>query len=233
MAAVNVYDHTGQETDVETTSEKNISDWFKNITAILIALVAFAGAVVAWRAAVADGAAGDNDFAGSQAAINGAETHILNTTTMYTAYRAYADFTKYRHLQQLLQEQPEVETDDELGYEWAIASQLASDNEFYFSKRYLDQDGSYNSRRHLAEAWAEAGQQLDLDPVPHFASADQLRSKASSLISLFIVQGVALLCYTVAEGLHPTRRWLRYLMATSGTIFLVFSIAAAVIVERS
>lgn len=227
----------GSQPTPETTETGGQGDAFQTVIAILIAVVAVSGAIVAWRAALADAEAGNADFAGMRADINATETQIVNTTSLYENYRAYVEFTYQRKLGELLTEElearAETEPSEELVRQTAIASQLASDNELFFSKRYLNQDGSYNRQRDLGEALAEAGETLDLNPEPHFAVADRLRSKSNLLIGVFIVQAVALLLYTVAEALHPSRNILRYSMAFGGTACLIFSIIAVLMIEWS
>ena len=226
----------GQDAVAET-GDSDTSDLFQTVIAILIAIVAVAGAVTAWRASLIDGEAGVADFVGLQAAINAAETKVVNTTALYRNYRAYTNFTYNRELAGLLdKELNTMDTADippELVRETVAAAQLASDNEGFFSKRYLNQDGSYNRQRDLGEAWATSDERLDLDPTPHFASADQGRNKVSLLIAIFIVQAAALLLLTVAQTLHSSRNVMRYSLAGLGTVFLVFTIVAAVIIERS
>lgn len=224
------------EAVVETT-EADESDGFKTVMAILIAIVAVVGAVTAWRASLLDGDAGKADFAGLQAIINVAETKIVNTTALYRNYRAYTNFTYNRQLGDLLGKEfatmDEADIPPELVREAATVAQLASGSEGFFSKRYLNQDSSYNRQRDLGEAWATTAERLDLDPTPHFASADQGRAKVNSLIAIFIAQAVALLLFTLAQALHPSRNAVRYSLAVVGTAFLLFTIVAGVIVERS
>lgn len=217
------------------SEEAEASDAFKTVIAILIAVVAVVGAVVAWRAALNDASAGDADFAGIRANINAAETRIINMAALYENYRAYLAATRYREQEKLFLEAIN-KTDDEveletLNRDWAVATQLASDNEFYYSKRFLNEDGSYNRSRELGEAWARAAQKLELDPAPHFAEADQLRRKSNRFIAIFIVLSFTLLFFTLAEGIDRSRALLRYTMAALGLLFLLYSVVAAAIVE--
>jgi hypothetical protein len=216
------FDETGAE-----AAESEGSDLFQTIMIILMAVVAVAGAVVAWRAALIGGEVGDEDFAGLQAGINAAETQIVSTASLYESYRAYVSFTYYRQIANLMYEELETETSEDLLEDATTNSQLASDNELFFSKRYLDKNGAYNRERNLQETIATAGKRLDLNPAPHFDAADQARRKTNTLVAIFIVQASSLLFFTFAQAIHPSRNALRYSMGAVGTILLVFSIGAA------
>ena len=211
----------------ETGPEATESDLFQTIMIILMAVVAVAGAVVAWRAALIGGEVGDEDFAGLQAGINAAETQIVSTSSLYESYRAYVSFTYYRQIANMMYEELETESSEELLQDATSNSQLASDNELFFSKRYVDKNGIYNRERNLQETIATAGKRLDLNPAPHFDAADQARRKTNALVAIFIVQAASLLFFTLAQALHPSRNALRYSMGAVGTIMLVFSIGAA------
>jgi hypothetical protein len=222
------FDETG-----ETAGESEGSDRFQTVMIILMAGVAVAGAIVAWRAALIGGEVGDEDFAGLRAGINAAETRIVSTSSLYESYRAYTSFTYYRQLSNMIYEKLETESSDDLLQEAATHAQLASDNEFFFSKRYLDKNGNYNRERNLGETIATAGKRLDLNPAPHFVAADQARVKTNAMVAIFIVQAASLLFLTLAQALHPSRNSLRYSMGALGTLLLVFSIGAALWVQFS
>lgn len=208
------------------------SSTFETTMAILIAIVTIAGALVAWRAAIIDAEAGDADFAGLTATINAARTKITNTNTVYEHYRGYTVYTRNRELQHLLEDTVDPDQASDLNVrEWAVSAQIADDSQELFSRRFLNEDGSYNLKREFGETWAEAGQSLDLDPAPHFAQADSYRSKSSTLIMVFIVQALALLFFTIAEGLSAARSGWRYSLALLGLAALIFSVAAAILVE--
>ena len=67
------------------TEEK--SSRLETMVAILIAIVAMLGAVVAWRSSVVDDGAGDADYAGLRAAVNAEETRALNFVNAYKVAR--------------------------------------------------------------------------------------------------------------------------------------------------
>jgi hypothetical protein len=156
--------------DDSTTSSE--SRW-QTLAAVLIALVTVAGALVAWRAAVAADAAGDADFAGVQATLNREETRALNTVDAYEAYGAFTAYQRHNALGDLIaQDQANVATEDEallLESERADAHDLALASQHLFPNRFLNRDGTYSVQRQLGELWADAAREKNLNPEPQFA----------------------------------------------------------------
>ncbi|MCP4538114.1 MAG: hypothetical protein GY832_13315 [Chloroflexi bacterium] len=208
-------------------------DNFQTVVAILIAIVTIMGAVLAWRASVAGDGAGDADFAGLNAVLNAEQTLTLNNSEFFKHYRAYTSYAHRDGIQELVGQDPESSTDANLHHQQNEAASLARTNQLFFPPRYLNRDGSYAIQREFGEAWAEAGQSIDLFPESHFAEADQLRIKANWLVAIFIPLSLALFLYTLAEGAHPERQSLRYGMAAGGTAFLLITVIATIIVEMT
>jgi hypothetical protein len=207
---------------------------FQTAVAIMIALVTLVGAIVAWRAALAAGDAGDADFAGLNATLNAEQTRTLNITTLYEHYRVYTAYFQHNELGNLIVDELDSATSADLGLldqQKTDAWNIATANQTFFPTRFLKQDGSYDTQRELGEAWAEAGQQKDLNPAPHFAQADRLRAKSSWLVGILIVLAAALLLFTLAEGLSPSAKLLRYGIALGGTVLVLVGSGAAVAVE--
>ncbi len=205
------------------------SDTFQNIVAFMIAIVSLVGAVVAWQSTLAD--PDDADRGGLQATLNAETTRFFNSAVLYKRYRAYTTYTLNDELQHQIEadladtaesEQPEL-------LEKQIESlDLAATSQLFFPSRYLNRDGSYNTSRDLGEAWAQAEQMQDLNAQTHFEDADGERVKIIVMVVLIIQLTIALLLYTLAEGLHPDRKWLRYGTAFGGTLFLIISVAGAI-----
>ena len=204
---------------------------FKIIVAVLIALVAVVGAVAAWRSALIDDEAGDEDFAGLAAVINAQETHTSSNSMMYANYRAYTAYVRYNELGNLIDDDlPDVSESeaDTLEHQMQEAWTLAIGASYFFPNRYLNRDGTYDTDRELGEAWADAAQQKDLYPEQHFARADRLRAKSSWLVAVIVLLTVSVWFYTLAEGIdHPVK----YVLALGGTGFLLLGAATAVVQE--
>lgn len=79
--------------------------------------------------------------------------------------------------------------------------------------------------------WAQAAQNVDLNPEPHVEEAALARQETIQLLGIFIPLSIALLFYTVAEALHPAQRIWRLAVAALGTIFLIVTIIMTVLVE--
>ena len=212
-------------------SSTESSNRFKIIVAVLIALVTVVGAVAAWRSALIDDQAGDEDFAGLAAAVSAEETHTSSNSTMYANYRAYTAYVRYNELGNLIADDlPDVSESesDALQHQMMEAWTLAIGASGFFPNRYLNRDGTYDTDRELGEAWAYAGQQKDLYPEQHFARADRLRAASSWLVAIIILLTVSVWFYTLAEGIdHPVK----YVLALGGTGFLLLGAATAVIQE--
>jgi len=212
--------------------DENGGDRFKTIVAVLIALVTTASAVVAWRTALASDAAGNADFAGLTASLRAEDTRASDTSTMYANYRAYTDYVRHYKLGELIGEQmdatpgantPEMRRQMNEAYALAI-----NDNDF-FPSRYLERDLSYDKQRDLGEAWSEEAMKEDIDPAPHFALSNAMRTKTGWLVVAIIVLTVSLWFYTLAQSMdHP----LKYVMAIGGTGFLLIGSVAAYAIER-
>ena len=70
----------------------------ETIVALSIALITVVGAVIAWRASVAEDGAGDADFAGLKASLNREETRTVNTVNAYEHYSAYTAYWRYTQM---------------------------------------------------------------------------------------------------------------------------------------
>ncbi len=204
----------------------NTVDRFETVMAVFIGLVTLVGALVAWRSSVAGLLAGDAHFATAQAEHNVEHTRTNNDIILFRHYRAYTEFTEQQLLEQqaILLEDPAAQL---------TAQNLATTNQLFFPRRYLNRDGSYAVSRQLGEAWAQAEQVLDLDPSVHIAEAAVHAQKVKRLVQIFVVLSVTLIFYTLAEGVHPQRQKLRYSLATIGTVLLVLTTVAIIFVERA
>jgi hypothetical protein len=210
-----------------TTSEP-ADNRMETFVALLIAVVTVIGALVAWRASVADDGAGDADFAGLKASLNAEETRALNAVNAYEHYGAYTTYWRYNALGDALAEEIEFAPEasvEALDRQRAEAYDLADANQDLFPNRFLNRDGTYSVARETGEAWADAAREKDLYPDPQYAEADKLRTKASRLLGTITLLGLALVAYTLVETVEGRLRWafvgLGTLLAVAGTIWAV------------
>lgn len=203
----------------------------ETIVAILIAVATVIGAIVAWRSSVADDGAGDADFAGLRASVQAEETRALNYVNAYENYGAYANYRRYNDLGDLIaadQEAAPEEEADVLERQRADNHDLAISNQRLFPNKFLDRDGSYNVKRQIAEMWADAARQNDLNPDPQFAEAEKLRSKANMLLVAVTILAIALVFYTLVESLGDR---MRYVMVALGSLCMLAGTVFALFVE--
>lgn len=214
------------------TVEVEGHDRFTTLVAIMIALVTVIGAVVAWRASVAEDASGDADYAGLRAAINAEETRAINAATAYAQYGSYVTYQRNSALGDLIAEDMALAaTDDELlilNSQRADAHDTAIATERLFQQRFLNRDGTYSVERQMGEMWADAVRQRDLNPEPQFAEADRLSDKSSALLATVGVLALALVCYTLIEAVDSR---LRYVLFAAGTLLALGSTVAAIMLE--
>jgi hypothetical protein len=210
--------------------EDDEPDRYQVTVAFLIAVVTLVAAILAWRAAFSAGNATGADFAGLYATLNAQQTESLNKAEVLRHSRAYMNYRRYNQEQAFLEEAG-AEGNQELRRERHSAINLATTNQFFFPQRYLERDGSYNAQRQEAEIWAQAAQNLDLDPEPHIAEATAARQETKWLVAIFIPLSISLLFYTIAEALEPSQRKLRMVIAIAGTLFLIGTIGATIVVE--
>src|SRR5688572_26312154 len=149
------------------TESESSNNRMETVVALLIAVITVIGAVVAWRASVADDGAGDADFAGLRASLNAEETRALNAVNAFEHYGAYTTYWRYNALGDALADDVEVaeaEAAEALDRQRAEAYDLADANQDLFPNRFLNRDGTYSVARETGEAWADAAREKDLHP---------------------------------------------------------------------
>jgi hypothetical protein len=203
----------------------------ETVVALLIAVVTVIGAVVAWRASVADDGAGDADFAGLRASLNAEETRALNAVDAYEHYGAYTNYWRYRALGDELADALATAPDDQLetlDRQRAEAYDLADANQDLFPNRFLNRDGTYSVAREEGEAWADAAREQDLNPDPQYAEADRLRAKSNQLLGTLTLLGLALVVFTLVESVEGR---LKLALVALGTLLAVAGVVVAVVLE--
>ena len=208
------------------------NDPFTTWVAILIAVVALVGAWIGWGIGTVYGEASSEQSAGLSATLNVESTLTNSSVSLYKEYRVYTEYLRHQTLAELQAGVDQLDAADGLPIRKSDEDDLAAVQLPFFLTRYLTRDGAYDRQRQLGEAWAEAAQRVDLAPAPHFAAADQWQTKTQLLVALFVVLALALILFTLAEGLDRRRRFLRYAAATLGTLLLLFAVIAKFWIER-
>ena len=201
------------------------------IAAILMTMVSLVGALVAYRSSARSSHALLADRSGMRATRNVQMTLTLNNSLLLRHYRAYTDYAVQEKLRSLLADQLAVAPSNDLVQALAETANLATTDEIFFPSRYLNRDGSYAVQRELAEAWAEAGQNLDLEPAAHFEDANRELNKRKWLFGAFAAIPVALLCLNLSQNLYSERRALRIGLVVMGAALFVFILTAILSIE--
>jgi len=212
--------------------EDKSSSRLETIVAILIAITTVLGAIVAWRASMAEDASGDADFAGIQAAMDAEETRALNFVNTYENYGAYTAYKRYSTLGDLIAEDAANAASDaeaeQLDGQRANAHDLAIANQNLFDNKYLDRDGSYNVQRQLGEMWADAAKQKDLKPEMQLAEADRFREKTNHLLQSLMIIALALVFYTAVELVNER---VQYALVGFATLVMIAGVVMAALIE--
>ena len=199
--------------------------------AVLIALATVIGGLVAWRASVADDAAGDADFAGLHASLNANETRALNYVNAYENYGGFMAYWRSSQLGDLIAQDEEnlaPEDAEQLEPARLESHDLALANQQLFSSNYLDRKGSYQLERQLGEMWADAAREKDLNPTPQFLEADRFRTKTNNLLLSLLILAIAPVFYALVESVPGKIQWL---FLALGTLFLAAGVVLAVLFD--
>ena len=185
---------------------------FKAIASVMIAVVTVIGAGVACLASRDANAAGNADFAGLTAAIAAQETTIVDHVNVYEHYQAYTTYQRYNELGNLLSNEAATSNDpaavEALSRQKREAYGLAQGLQFsFFPPRQLNPDGTYNVQRELDEEFAQAAQQQDIVPGPHFDEADALRTRSNFLTGVLIALAIAFWFFTLAQAINSRLKY--------------------------
>jgi len=204
---------------------------FKTFTASMIAVVTVVSAMVTWRAAMAAQAAGDADFDGLVATVNGEEATVLSTIKVAEHYLAFISYTRYNELGNKLYDalqnssSGKSQLEQQKSDSWGIAFGLQS---MFFPSRYLLPDGTYDSRREMDELLADEQRARDTRSELHFDEGSQLRRKSNLLVNMLILLGTSFWFFTLAQIIDHQ---LRILLAGVGGFLLVIGAFAALFIE--
>lgn len=158
----------------------------------MLAAIGLAAALIAWRTSVAAGAADAATQAGLNAARQRAASVIVGEGLTARTTEAYVDFERARRRAELLDE----------GGQAAIAQLArmeATSHWFLVRPEYLAPDGAYEPDRQRAAIIAADEQRIDIQPAPHFATADLEQARIRNLLVSGILIALALPFLTIAE----------------------------------
>ena len=209
--------------DPETKSRR-----LSSFISVLIAIVSIAGALIAWRVALASSAAGNADTAGLLATVAREDIETRATILLYghlTAYVSYAaNHTLADSYDALARGNPQRADYAALAGAFRLATNYALN---MIPSQYLDRDQKLERARDRGETIARESLDTNLDSRSNFAEADKARVRVQLLLVNLILLGGALLFLTLADAI---RNFLRYPFLLLGIgVFLIGSIGALLV----
>ncbi len=182
--------------------------------AILIAIVTVCAAPVAWRASIAEDAAGDNDYDGLRAVVNIQEASTLGTVEAYVHAQAYANYRRYDEQATTLGEEEEEASGreaTELGRKRKDAEVMVDAKLKMFPNKYMERDGksgqsSYNTSREVGQYVASQSRTKDMQFAEHFQDAEHCRTKTEKLLLGVVILTFSLVFLTLVEAFEDGAR---------------------------
>ncbi len=201
------------------------------LTASLIAFTSVLGAVGAWRASVASGAAADADRKGFADNVAGTQQRAAILIRSDGILLDYVRMHAYQDRAAALRTQAQTASPDDaarLGVEADADQKLAELLRSTIDPDAIRPDGTLDLRRKFQIEFALAASQQDLDPAPDFALSDRMRTKAEHLIGLTALFIAAALFLTLAQ---VSRTQARRLYFIGGLAVLVGTSVLLLVVE--
>lgn len=205
------------------------SDHFHTLVAILIALLAVAGATISWRVAMTSDQANRSDGAGLRAMTEREDITLRAQIILTEHLTAYASYLKNDALadayKALARANPERTDLADYASVFRYAANQALDA---IPQRYLDREERLMRERDLGAHIAQEARSKDIEPQPHFARADAYRQKIRLLLVTIFSLSLAAFLLTIADAM---RNPLRYLFLFGGAAVFVLAILAALLIE--
>ncbi|MFH1329492.1 MAG: hypothetical protein ABIJ48_02365 [Actinomycetota bacterium] len=172
---------------------------------VLIALTSVLGAVGAWRASAASGAASGAERRAFADTVAAEQQRAAIETVVGSIEFGYARRLALQESAAALRAEAEASGPDEAARLIALAAaQEASAAAYVIDADALRPDGSLNVEAKREVEWGLASDLQDLDPGPEMARAADLRAKSQRLVGLTAFLIAAALFLTLAEvSRHP------------------------------
>jgi hypothetical protein len=172
--------------------ERSGRGWLEIVPPVLLAALGLVAAVIAWRVGVAGNIADDANRAGIEATRQRALTLIQDEGRTARSMDAFLDFSRAEQRADLLSR---ANVDDQ-----AQANRMAAIAHYGFvDTQYVDRNGEFQPDQERAALLAGAEQDVDIQPLAHFNTADAAYVHLDGLILAGIVVALALPFLTLAE----------------------------------
>ena len=206
----------------------------ETILAIMIAVVTVLSALVSRQAAFFGHTRVEEDLDGLLASVNMQETHIMAQITAYDDLASYTRWWQYTQLAESVVQDIEASDDSQedalLGAELHHYAQLALDSKVLFPNRYLTDGAGYNLDLQLGEMWADAAEERDLDPAPHFEESDNLIRRTMYMLAAGAILSIGLIFYALVESLEMASSRSRCLLIL-GSLLSVIGVIVAILTQ--
>lgn len=211
------------------SDSENKSNRFHTLVAVLIALLAVAGAVISWRVAVTSDLANRADGAGLRA-ITDREDSITRAQIILAEHlSAYVSYLKNDALADayntLARANPARTDLADYASVFRYAANQALDA---IPQRYIDREERLMRERDLGAHIAQEARGKDIEPQPHFARADAYRQKIRYLLVTIFSLSFAAFLLTTADAIHNP---LRYLFLVGGAVVFALATLVALLIE--
>ena len=214
--------------------ESQPSNWFQTFIAVCIAIATVAGAILAARATLLNDDANTADQTGLASAIDLALTRSTNESQRAQNLIAFLDYSQHRRSAEMMVDQ--MNQIDASSARWAQLDELSSaewnkaiSSRYFFDTNYYDKfSNTWDQQAFMDGKLVEAASIQDLNPDPHFSSADSGRAKAGKFVGVIAVLAMALFCFAVANVIRSRRK---YALVVLGDLILIGSIVAAFMIE--
>ena len=133
---------------------------------ILLAALGLTAALIAWRAGAAISEADDANRAGLDAARARSAATVVNESLTTRTLEAFLDYERARRRAAAL-------AGENLGDEAQLDRMIATAHWFLVDPAFIDRDGNFQPDDQRDALMADAVQDADLDPEPHFAAAEK------------------------------------------------------------
>jgi hypothetical protein len=204
-------------TDVDAAAESGRSRRYllPTLIPILLAALGLTAALIAWRAGAAISEADDANRAGLDAARARSAATVVNESLTTRTLEAFLDYERARRRAAALAQA-------NLGDEAQLDRMIATAHWFLVDAAFIDRDGNFQPDAQRDALMADAEQDKDLDPQPHFAAAEKSWRTLSGLILAAVVVAAALPFLTLAQ---VTKGRLRLVGTFTGSLTMAAGIA--------
>lgn len=205
------------------------------VVAILIAIVTVIGAIVAWRASVAEDVGGDADYAGLRAAASYQDALASSRVHAYEDDAVFISYYRYKALSDGLDKIIEKASGEREKHLTALTKEMSDLSvanlnllDELEAARYLKRDGRFSYTRDVGARMAAAAKKDNLDFESQFKEAEDYRVKTLRLLVAVFILSLSLIFFTLVESFEGA---FGYVLLGCGVLTMIGGTAYAVLIE--